>query len=35
MKNILLDYYIEAIDTLGNIKKTDIYHVYVGNNSNK
>lgn len=29
-KNVLLDYYIEAIDRAGNITKTDIQHVWVG-----
>jgi len=33
MENILLDYYIQAIDTLGNVKNSDIYHVYVGSSS--
>ena len=28
-KNTLLDYYIEAVDTKGNIFKSNIYHVYV------
>jgi len=28
--NQLLDYYIEARDAYGNLKKTDIQHVYVG-----
>ncbi|MBU0676727.1 MAG: hypothetical protein KJ626_01300 [Verrucomicrobia bacterium] len=28
--NVLLDYYIEAYDAYGNVKKTDIQHVYVG-----
>ena len=32
-ENVLLDYYIEAIDTKGNSKKSDIFHVYVGNNT--
>ncbi len=30
----LLDYYIEAVDGLGNIEKTDIQHVYVGSGQN-
>lgn len=25
----MLDYYIEAEDTLGNIEKSDIYHVWI------
>lgn len=31
MKNVLLDYYIEAVDVFGNKQQTDIYHVYVAN----
>ena len=30
MKNVLIDYYVSARDTKGNMKKTDISHVYVG-----
>jgi len=30
LKDVLIDYYIAANDTVGNLKKTDIYHVYVG-----
>lgn len=26
----LIDYYVEAVDRLGNVKRTDIQHVYVG-----
>ncbi len=29
-EDVLLDYYVEAIDSLGNIAKSDIQHVYVG-----
>jgi len=29
----LIDYYVEAIDTLGNTAKTDIQHVWVGQSS--
>lgn len=29
--NVLIDYFVTAIDTLGNVATTDIYHVYVGN----
>jgi hypothetical protein len=29
-KNVMLDYYIEALDTKGNLAKTDIDHVWVG-----
>ncbi|MCP4144707.1 MAG: T9SS type A sorting domain-containing protein [bacterium] len=32
-ENILLDYYIEAEDVNGNIKRSPIQHVYVGENS--
>ncbi|NNF06157.1 MAG: T9SS type A sorting domain-containing protein, partial [Candidatus Eisenbacteria bacterium] len=28
--DVLLDYYVEAIDTQGNVKKSPIQHVYVG-----
>lgn len=28
--NVLLDYYIQAVDTKGNVAKSDIYHVWVG-----
>lgn len=31
-ENTLIDYYVEAIDTLGNSKRSDIYHVWIGNN---
>ena len=30
LKDVLVDYYVTATDKLGNTKKTDIYHVYVG-----
>ena len=30
LSDVLIDYYITATDTRGNMKKTDIYHVYVG-----
>jgi len=30
VKDVLIDYYVAANDTVGNLKKTDIYHVYVG-----
>ncbi|MEO0586557.1 MAG: hypothetical protein AAF078_02865, partial [Planctomycetota bacterium] len=29
-QDVLLDYYVEATDTLGNLTRTDIQHVYVG-----
>jgi hypothetical protein len=31
--NVLVDYYIEAMDSLGNVARSDIYHTYVGANS--
>jgi len=31
--NVLIDYYIEATDTKGNISRSDIAHVWVGGNS--
>ncbi len=31
LKNKLVDYYIEAIDAKGNVKKSDIFSVWVGN----
>lgn len=30
LKDVLVDYYVEATDTKGNIRKSDIQHVYVG-----
>ncbi|KAJ3440172.1 alpha-amylase-related [Anaeramoeba flamelloides] len=30
--NTLMDYYIEAVDNLGNVAKSDIYHVWIDNN---
>jgi len=30
LEDVLVDYYVEAADTLGNITKTDIQHVFVG-----
>lgn len=30
-ENCLIDYYIEAIDSRGNVKKSEIQHVWVGN----
>ena len=32
-RNKLIDYYVEAIDNLGNISKSPIRHVWVGNNT--
>ncbi|WP_145446231.1 carbohydrate-binding protein [Mucisphaera calidilacus] len=29
-EDVLLDYYVEAVDLLGNVTRTDIQHVYVG-----
>lgn len=31
--NVLLDYYISAIDSYSNVKSTDIFHVWVAGNS--
>ena len=28
--DVLIDYYVEAVDSLGNLTKSDIQHVYVG-----
>ena len=30
LEDVLVDYYVEAVDGLGNITKTDIQHVFVG-----
>ena len=30
LKNVLADYYVEAVDDLGNVKRTAIQHVWVG-----
>jgi uncharacterized protein YjdB len=30
LKDALVDYYVEATDTKGNVRKSDIQHVYVG-----
>ncbi len=30
IEDALIDYYVEAIDMLGNVQKSDIQHVYVG-----
>ncbi|XP_064382608.1 alpha-amylase-like [Halichondria panicea] len=30
LKDTLIDYFVTATDTKGNVKKTDIYHVYIG-----
>jgi hypothetical protein len=27
---VLVDYYVEAVDSAGNVAKSDIFHVYVG-----
>src|SRR5262249_35038228 len=32
-QNVLIDYYVEAADNAGNIAKTDIQHVWVGQNT--
>ena len=31
LSSVLIDYYVAATDSMGNIKKTDIYHVFIGN----
>jgi glycosidase/endonuclease/exonuclease/phosphatase family metal-dependent hydrolase len=31
LSNVLVDYYVEATDGRGNVQKTAIHHVYVGN----
>ncbi|MBI5058220.1 hypothetical protein HZB60_00395 [candidate division KSB1 bacterium] len=31
--DVLVDYYVEALDSLGNIARSDIYHTYVGTGS--
>lgn len=31
LKNKMVDYYVEAIDTKGNVRKSDIFHTWVGN----
>ena len=33
LKDVLIDYYISATDKRGNMKKSDIYHVYVGSDN--
>jgi hypothetical protein len=33
LNNKLVDYYVEAIDSLGNISKSPIRHVWIGNNT--
>lgn len=30
LKDVLIDYYVEATDSKGNIRKTDIQHVWIG-----
>ena len=32
LSNVLIDYYVEAVDNYGNINRSPIQHVYVGNN---
>lgn len=32
-ENCLVDYYIEAVDSLGNVKRSEIQHVWVGDKS--
>ncbi len=33
LEDVLVDYYVEAVDSLGNITRTDIQHVFVGSSS--
>lgn len=33
LNNKLVDYYVEAVDSLGNISKSPIRHVWIGNNT--
>jgi Glycosyl hydrolase family 57/Carbohydrate binding domain (family 25) len=33
LEDVLVDYYVEAIDGLGNVTKTDIQHVFVGSSA--
>jgi hypothetical protein len=33
LEDVLIDYYVEAIDGLGNIARTDIQHVFVGSST--
>ncbi|MFN7021986.1 MAG: GC-type dockerin domain-anchored protein [Phycisphaerales bacterium] len=30
LRSVLIDYYVEAVDTLGNIKRSPIQHVWIG-----
>ena len=30
LSEVLMDYYVEAVDSLGNISSSPIYHVYIG-----
>ena len=32
LQSVLVDYYVRATDVHGNVKKSDIYHVWVGTN---
>jgi hypothetical protein len=32
-QDALIDYYVEAVDSLGNVARSDIQHVYVGSNT--
>ena len=32
--NVLIDYFVEAVDTKGNTNRSDIFHVYVGQATN-
>ncbi len=33
LRSVLVDYYVEAVDTLGNVKKSPIQHVWIGDGS--
>ncbi len=33
LRSVLIDYYVESVDTLGNIKRSPIQHVWIGDGS--
>ncbi|MEQ8210737.1 MAG: carbohydrate-binding protein [Lacipirellulaceae bacterium] len=33
LEDVLVDYYVEAVDGLGNVARSDIQHVYIGDSS--
>ena len=33
LEDVLVDYYVEAVDSFGNLQQTDIQHVYVGDST--